>query len=526
MRPKPFPRWEIRALRALPVSGPLPCRPGVLVLLLLTFALPAPGVAQDGDWSVLRKGDLRVGVLGDFIWGDERYGVNGDVLPLAGPFEVENAATLFPEFEKLGQRLFDITGDGSAAPVLGSSQATLQTSQTRVPLTLELGLTSWLTLGATVPFHRSRVEAEIGILPSALANVGTNPAISNYDAVLAFTRELTEAAAGLPAEQSTIWTSWAANWVDAYAASAVFPATGTVGGEALLEAVAEFNAVLSAAGLPTVGTAVPLADAPLDRDDLRALLSDPQGPYQYYPPSIPLLWGLGDVEVEARLRVLQGGPRRETGRPSHGLTLMGRVRLPTGSGEDPRGIYDIPRGDGQLDLEAGAAGWFRFGRFGLAGSGSYTLARTGTVLRRIAPPDIPLVPLANLAEVEWTPGNLLTLELRPSFAVADPLWLEVDYRYRSKGDDQYERTTPLPEAGPPIPYPEGQLGLPAEVLEVESSMELHTLGGGLRYQPPQGEFPVEVWAGVAFSVMGSGGQTLKETRARFGGRVYFSLWGG
>lgn len=493
--------------------------------LVLTLSLADAVAGQDGDWSVLRRGELRVGVYGEFVSGDERFGEDGDRVPLGMPFETDNAATLFPEFDVLGDRLFDITGDGSAAPVLGPTVVALQTSQVRVPLTVELGLTSWLTLGATVPFHRSRVEGEIGILPSESANVGVNPAFDDYEAVLAFTRELTQAAAGLPGTQAQLWGDWAESWVGAYAASSVFPAAGTAGGDALAGALAEFNAVLAAAGRPQVGTPLPLAEAPLDRNGLRSLVTATDGPYQYYPLSLPLLWGIGDVEVEARLRVLEGAPRPQTGRPGHGLTLMGRVRLPTGSGEDPRGIYDLPRGDGQMDLEAAAAGWIRGGRFGLAASGSYTLARAGRVVRRVAPPELPLVPVANVAELEWTPGNALAVELRPSVALADPLWIELRYRFRSETAGSFERVEPLPELAPPIPFPEGNLRLPGSVLAAGTEATLHTLAGGLRFQPPNGQFPVEAWAHVTLSLAGSGGQTLRETRAEFGGRLYYGLWG-
>lgn len=499
---------------------------GALVpALVAVLSVSLPATAQDGDWSVLRAGELRVGVLGDFVSGDERFGADGNGVALGAPFETDNGATLFPEFDVLSEHLLAITGDATAGPVLGPTLVALQTSQVSVPVTVELGVTSWLTLGATVPFHRSRVEGEISIVPSDLANVGVNPAFADYDAVLAYTRELAEAAAGLPDGQALLWGAWAESWVGAYASSSVFPAFGSSGAEALVEAVGQFNAVLAAAGLPEVSTAIPLAEAPLSDADFQELMTSPAGPYQYYPLSIPLLWGIGDVEAEARLRLLQGGPRPETGRPAYGLTALGRVRFPTGSGEDPRGIYDLPRGDGQMDLEAGAAGWVRSKRFGLAASWRYTFARSGTALRRVAPPDLPLVPVANVAEVEWTPGNAVAFEVRPSIALADPLWIEFRYRYRSKGEDSFERVVPLPEVAPPIPFPEGDLRYPGEVLQIGTDLTLHTLAGGLRFQPPDGEFPVEAWVHVALSLAGSGGQTLRESRAEFGGRVYYGLWG-
>jgi hypothetical protein len=369
------------------------------------------------------------------------------------------------------------------------------------------------------------VEGEVGVYPSGIATAGLNPALTDYDGVLAFTRNLQDAAAGLPGGQAEEWGAWARAWVEAYAASALFPAVGTNAGNALVASLDEFNAVLAAAGLPGVGAAVPLAETTLDRDGVRELLGDPEGPFQYYPLSRPLLWGLGDVEVEGRLKVFEGGVREESGRPGFGLTLLGRVRLPTGEGPDPRAIYEIPRGDGQLDLEAGAATWLRGGRLGVAAAGTYTISRSGSVLRRVAPLDVPLVPVANVTELDWTPGNLLDFEVRPSFALSGPLWIEGRYRFLSKGRDTFERVGEPPEIGETIPYPEGLLGYDPAVLAEGTDMTFQALGGGLRYHPPEGEFPVEVWFGAEYALSGSGARTLKRTRFEFGGRVVWRLWG-
>ena len=527
MRFNPFTRREI------PGHSKLRCRAtgsasrrvlaGVLVGFLHLSA--APAAAQDGDWTVLRKGQLRVGILGGFDWADERYDDDGNVHALREVWDTSNGATLFPDFDRLRTNLETITGSGLGAPFLGPTEAAMQVDRVEVPVKVELGILSWFTLGVTVPFLRSKVEGEVGIYPSGIATAGLNPALTDYDGVLAFTRSLQDAAAGLSGAQAEEWGTWAQAWVEAYAASALFPAVGTNAGNALVASLDEFNAVLAAAGLPGVGAAVPLAETTLDRDQARALIQDPEGPFQYYPISRLLLWGLGDVEVEGRLKVLEGGIREESGRPGYGLTLLGRVRLPTGAGPDPRAIYEIPRGDGQLDLEAGAATWLRGGRLGVAAAGTYTVSRSGTVLRRVAPLDVPLVPVANVTELDWTPGNLLTFEVRPSFALSGPLWIEGRYRYRSKGEDTFERAGPPPEIGETIPYPEGYLGYDPSVLAVGTDMTFQSLGGGLRYHPPEGEFPVEAWFGVEYALSGSGARTLKRTRVEFGGRVLWRLWG-
>ena len=520
----PFSDREIHAPRAR-LGGASGLMVGALVALALQTGTPAPVVAQDGDFSVLRAGELRFGVSGGFTWADRRYDEDGNTVLLSQVFDTSNGATLFPDFDRLQTNLAIVTGSGLGTPFLGPVEAFLQVDHVEVPVKVELGVLSWFTLGVTMPFVRSKVEGEVGLFPSGIATAGLNPSLVDYDRVLSFTRSLETAAAGLPADQAEVWGAWAQAWVEAYAASVLFPAAGTNAGNALVAAVEEFNAVLAAAGRPPVGTGVPLAEAVLDRDGVRELLGDPDGPYQYYPLSRPLLWGLGDMEIEGRLKIFEAGIREETGRPGYGLTLLGRVRLPTGEGPDPRAIYEIPRGDGQMDVEAGAATWLRGGRLGLGATVTYTVARSGTVLRRVAPLEVPIVPVVNIAEVEWTPGNQLAFEVRPSFAISDPLFLEARYRYRSKSEDTFELVGEPPVPGETIPYPEGFLGYDPSVLAVGTDLTFQTLGGGLRYHPPQGEFPVEAWFGVEYALSGSGSRTLKRTRAEFGGRVYWALWG-
>ena len=46
----------------------------------------------------------------------------------------------------------------------------------RIQRNRELGVTSWFTLGATIPLMKSRVEGDIALMPTAADDVGVNPA--------------------------------------------------------------------------------------------------------------------------------------------------------------------------------------------------------------------------------------------------------------------------------------------------------------------------------------------------------------
>ena len=124
------------------------------------------------------------------------------------------------------------------------------------------------------------------------------------------------------------------------------------------------------------------------------------------------------------------------------------------------------------------------------------------------------------------PEAVRRCELRPSFSLAPALTVEGFYRFVKRGSDTHEATQPIPL--PPallIPYPDGDLYGDPSLLDSQTEATLHLMGGGLRFHPPAGEFPVEAWMNVRTAVAGSGGRVLKETRLEFGARATWVLWG-
>jgi hypothetical protein len=114
-------------------------------------------------------------------------------------------------------------------------------------------------------------------------------------------------------------------------------------------------------------------------------------------------------------------------------------------------------------------------------------------------------------------GNILVL--------APALIIEGRYRYHRKEADTFENLE-APIAPPTgLPVPVGDLYTDASVLAQETEGQLHLVGGRLRFDPPEGEFPVEAWVGIESALAGSGGQVLRETRLVFGGRAHWRLWG-
>ena len=114
------------------------------------------------DAATVPAGALRVGISADFAYADQLRQANGNRVPL-------------------GRRLgFDSTADN----VVASATVAI----TRLPLSLEYGITRWLSIGASAPLVRRRVEA------SADTNVRQAPAspvrtrLKDPSAIGSFTR--------------------------------------------------------------------------------------------------------------------------------------------------------------------------------------------------------------------------------------------------------------------------------------------------------------------------------------------------
>lgn len=509
----------------------LPCTvlTGLLFVVAGTVANPSLE-AQDRDWNTLPAGALQIGVRGVFTSADQRFGrrvategVVEEVEPLAYDLRTANAASLFPGHSFLATELALILGDASYRPTLGAtSQAYLQGSQVRVPLEASLGITDWLTLDITVPLIKSRLEGELALLPSGGDDVGVNPFFSRQGEVLAFTAALESAAASLPQAQADTWAPWAESWLVAYSLGTLFPAQGTPVADALAARLADFNAVLAAAGIPEVAVPIPLAGETLTGESLRILLSDPQANLGILPLPTQLLWGLGDATVQGRVRLLRGPDDELTGRPRHGLVASGHAHLPTGRFAESRTLLPIRESQAALGWGGGVSGWVRSGRLGLAASGRVTVFQAGEAIRRMGlpgerPPEQVILPRSSAASLDRTPGRLVEATLRPSLRMGQSLWIEGQYRYLDRGADAYDW------AGAAEP---GSLPTDLSFLARETAMTLQMAGGGIRYQPPDGRFPLEVWFRVEVAVAGSGGQTWKETRLDLGGRLTRQLWGG
>lgn len=536
------------------LSGMRLSTPALFALGTLALAFPSSAAAQSMPDPILPEGRLRVAVGGLFESAHER-GFDAP-LPLGSILVRSSAADLFPGTGDLRARVAAaLADDASDLPLrLGASVATMTENRTRIPFTAEVGVLPWLTVGATVPLVQTGVEAEFGLVPDSTADLGLNPGLTNLGLVDGFVTSIrtrateartladTRCAAEPGSDGCLAAEQLASDLADAdtaftrlFQASVLFPATGTAAGTALQNRVASLETRLGDQGLGGLAD-LPLAAGVANEEALGTLLGDLAGPYRYLagPGPVTGLWELGDVEVHASVRVLEGQRRDSAGAPpalAWRLAAIGGVRLGTAPVRVTNALY-LPRGDdGQTDLFGGGFGAVQFGRLALRARALYTKQQAGTVRDRVRSPDEPFAPSASAARLEWDPGDEFEWEVQPAFRLAPSLAVGLVWRYWRHAEDRYTRVDPLP--GPPeptdSPRPQVPVTLDPTVLTLGTERSVQEFGGTLTYRttvlPGSGGDGFEVFLDVRRAVAGTGDFTRVTTRASFGGRFMWRLWG-
>jgi len=469
---------------------------------------------------------------------DSRFGLQG-VEPLGFDLTDPTGAGLLPGVGDLEGALEQALSGQALSFPFGSSTAEVRSERIRVPFRLDLGVFDWLTVGVTVPLEKSRTQVT-HLLAADSSQLGPSPALSNPASVSAFLDEIERAltdvrSAGNLAQLEQDLQSFRDGLTRAYETSALFPSQQTAGGHVLEDYLEGLNASLGEAGIGPVAAVVPLAAFPIvNADGLDNLLVGDGFLYRQGLESYEGLWQLGDMELHAALRLLEGAVRDSAGAPVRLRWLLGvegRLRLPTGTTDDPDLLLDVGSGDGQTDVEGGAFAHLSWGRWAASVEGRLGRQRSTILPRRVAPPHEVLVPLSSRRSVEWTPGGYVLLSVAPRFHLTPELALMGVYRYASTSAAEYREVgnVPADDAGF-----QGYLGPSwgADVLGLESERTVHEIGAGLAYSTLEAwgdgrtSSPVELSFSVRSAVSGAGGLTPKGLTLRLGIRLYRRLWGG
>lgn len=451
--------------------------------------------------------------------------------------------SLFPGIATLTGAVRDVVAT-PFDPVLGSTAALVRQDVTRIDFGAHLGVFDWLTVGAVLPWMRTRTAVDVSFFPdTANATLGLNPSIGSSGLVQDFLASTAVARTQAQAYAASICAgdpsaacsaaqaladraeTFDASLQTAYTASPFFPLTGSAVGDALMQEASALSAELMAVGLAGLAPLI-LSDQLLaEEEDLARIPTLAGGGIEATLPltTVQSLWAAGDMEVSARVRLLDNLTPTDEGwsHPGFGYRITGRllVRLPTGTAPDPDILLDLGTGDAQTDVEGGMTATLRFGsKVGFTAGALYGRQGETVVTRRVAPPEVVLAPVSTRTELTWRPGAYVGVAAAPSIHLAPSITLHGEYRFFHKRRDEFE----LVDVAEP---------LNPDVLAIESGVKAHLVGGGLRYDTVDAwrrgdaSLPVEIHLRLLGTVAGSGGQVPKATRVEAGLRLFRRLWG-
>lgn len=377
-----------------------PLRTGILIVLALAWPLADPGAALGAqrviggapDAVTLPRGALRIGIGGEHSTMSDRWR-NGEVQGLGRGFSFEafgpgQLAVLRP----LEQDVRAL-GASDFAASLGRVELDLRQRIYVTPFSLEVGVTSWLTVGATAPLVRVRSEAQQRI-DGATATLGLNPyflgtgvpganrvTIDAYGAAsasLAARRDACLGNAGAFPECGTILAETAD--VDALIArtgafatglertygglggpapSAYVPIAGSLAEQVLLARVDSLRGALERYGVTdvTAGTGLPLgAQVPLTVADLDALMRDSTNGYGARPLRESARIDIGDVDLAMKVRLYDSfgglgdgsaGARLRADRLGFRQSVGLTYRIGSGIRGEPGDFLDLGTGTGE-----------------------------------------------------------------------------------------------------------------------------------------------------------------------------------
>lgn len=469
--------------------------------------------------------------------------------PLGLDFTDRVGTSLFPEINNLENQIRALTGDPDYSGVLGTADGLVHHDITRIDLGAHVGVSDWLTLGVVAPIVKNRSVLELSFRPDSLSSdLGINPRISNGNEVTGFLADLKSAYSSVRAHADVLCASsstnaacahaeslagrlqtFLSNTEQAYSSSHFFPIQGSKVATSLSNALAALDYEMASIGLNHIGSGLVFATDWLTEAALVALPTTNGTGIDGSPlQDIDGIWELGDIEISALLRLLDGG-RATTAKAAsflrYGVTGSLLVRLGTGKVDAHQIFLDLPTGDGQTDIEGGISGFLYIGsRFGIRSSGRYGLQMPTTLMRRVAPPETVMPLVSALREVSWSPASYIRLEVEPAWTLSPQLYGFGTYRFYSKNSDSYQLINDGESA-----LNAGAMPVSVEDLENESSRVFHQVGLGLRYstlnaQTPDKQRPADLYGRVIYTVAGSGGHTPITTRVEFGIQLFQKFW--
>lgn len=476
-------------------GGPLLQRTGWLLAGLVTLLTPAlrAQLAPIGT----PRGVLRLELGGEFRHADSRY-LDGTTQDLGATFTWPALSThLFPTLTVAEDRLAEIVRNAGVRLLPGQTRANALMEVGTGTLGAAYGLTSRITLFATVPIVQTRVQARV-VFDSAGGSAGFNPAnpvfgtvagraqtlgfLSEFDAALtALNTNLSngtydgnpaqKAQAQAALDQGIAFRESLGLVLDNPDVPFVPLATSTTG-TALLDSISTYQSALSALNISGFSSQPALADRPPGPEEFSAFLGNPGGPAQIFPLEDVTRSRLGDIEAGVAVTLVDRWDRDRPG--GFRLAVEGRVRFPTGLIDRSDDVLDVGTGSGHF--AAGVRGVADLGRgaLGIRLTGGYLHQFAALLDRRVASP-LEGIPFASrLTTVRREPGSLVEVGAAPFFRLVTSFALMAGVDYRRHAGDQVSYATPADSIA----------GVPASVLARSTAWNLTSYRMGITYQAP------------------------------------------
>ena len=531
------------------------------------------------DASVLRRGTMRIDV--SFLNGraDERYGLNsagrtaGSLEPLAADFDIlDLGVDQFPGLAPSQQAIRDASGLPGFVLSLGRPSFSSSVTSTTLPLSLDVGVTSRLMIGAVVPYVRTRNNVRTDFNPArSEGNAGINPGLIAGVARTAnsqFRDQVTGASSALRAALDACaanpgapeCANLEANRAQAEALivesrsfrdavesiygsdTAVRPAlfvprAGSEAQAAIEQRATEMNSLYrSLLGLaPEAGDPIAArpfaAQTPIAAGQAQALFTDPDQRLglAVRPPQSVERSHIGDVEVGAKLLLLDTfRPAGSPGLPIR-IAVGAAYRFGTGQEDDPDDLFDVPTGDGQDDVDVrGAVDIGMLRRLVTSVRGRHSIQLPDRTVARITEDPSDVFPAAyRRQEVERDLGDIIEVDVLPRYALSDYFAVVGHYLFRRKAEDTFTGRYTIPDETTGI----GDIELDASTLTRETGATEHRAGIGFTFslQPAltggRMRRPVEVSYLHSRTVRGSGGSQPKWTLDALQVRITTPLFG-
>ncbi|TFG50609.1 MAG: hypothetical protein E4H38_03265 [Gemmatimonadales bacterium] len=520
-------------------------RPVALLLLLLVNAPLAAQLAPVGA----PRGVLRLEIRGTFESADRRLfdGTTEDYLADFGSNAL--GQDRLPFLASADSILGQIVSLPAFRMNLGREKARGQLTIGTATLGSSLGITSRITIFASVPLVTTRVQANLR-LDSANADAGINPAhpfngdpagqqqaanfftsftaaLSTLDANIANgsyagNPSLDSLARATSAEAALLRDQLLAVTSDPALASEFLPPISSTAGMTITGRVTTLQSTLSTLSVSGFVEAPVLADQRLTDPEFAGFVSNPNGRIAAFPIAETKLSRPGDMDVGATYTLLDHFDRPGTTGGAR-LALTAQLRLPTGTRDNPDNLLDVGTGNGRYEAGVSAAGDLGKGRIGARFEAGYLMRFSSLRVRRVSAPSEPYPEAFRLTNVNYDAGDVITAGVSPFLRLARGLALVGSAEYWRTGADD-------------VTYSDGKSALPgisAGVMAQDSKRSALAVGAGLSYVGRSGGnceargkcgWPIEVDLRVRTVAHATGGRVPKYLSTTFGIRWHHRLW--